>query len=176
MFDTPWDTTQTQPLIDSITLRHSKKVVLCLATHFHDDRTAGLEYMNKMGIKTFSSKATFDLCALNNEKQAAFCFLNDTTFAFGNHFFETYYPGEGHSKDNIVVWCRDAKILYGGCLVKSCESSGLGNVADANLSEWAKSIQNVIIRYPNPKYSIPGHFGWHTGNELTHTLNLLKHK
>ena len=44
LIDTPWDKTQFQPLLDSIEKRHGKKVIMCLATHFHDDRTAGLEY------------------------------------------------------------------------------------------------------------------------------------
>jgi len=44
LFDTPWDTTQFQPLLDSISVRHNKKVVLAVSTHYHDDRTAGLEF------------------------------------------------------------------------------------------------------------------------------------
>src|SRR5678816_2361495 len=44
MFDTPWDTTQFQPLLDSIKSRHGKNVILCIATHFHEDRTGGLQY------------------------------------------------------------------------------------------------------------------------------------
>src|SRR3954468_16782828 len=36
LFDTPWDTTQFQPLLDSIYARHQKKPVLCIATHYHD--------------------------------------------------------------------------------------------------------------------------------------------
>ena len=107
LFDTPWDTTQFQPLLDSIEERHGKKVVMCISTHFHDDRTAGLDFLKSKGIKTFSSKQTFDLCKENNEKQAEFYFNGDTTFTFGNHTFETYYPGEGHTKDNIVIWCPD---------------------------------------------------------------------
>ena len=35
MFDTPWDTTQFQPLLDSIKAKHNKAVVACFATHFH---------------------------------------------------------------------------------------------------------------------------------------------
>ncbi|HNL66363.1 MAG TPA: hypothetical protein PKL81_14805, partial [Ferruginibacter sp.] len=44
MFDTPWDTTQFQPLLDSIKRRHNKNVIMCFATHWHSDKTAGLEY------------------------------------------------------------------------------------------------------------------------------------
>ncbi len=47
MFDTPWDTTQFQSLLDSIKLKHDKSVAMCIATHWHSDRTEGLEYYNK---------------------------------------------------------------------------------------------------------------------------------
>lgn len=176
LFDTPWDTTQFQPLLDSIANRHNKKVVACIATHFHEDRTAGLEYFKSKGIKTYSSKQTFDLCKQHNEKQAEFYFINDTTFNFVNHSFQTFYAGEGHTKDNIVLWCNDAKILYGGCLVKSTENKGLGNIADANLNEWSATIKNIIKKYPKPTYVIPGHFDWTSNQGLEHTLKLLRQK
>lgn len=44
MFDTPWDTTQFQPLLDSIKVKHDQRVVMCFATHWHSDKTAGLDY------------------------------------------------------------------------------------------------------------------------------------
>ena len=62
LIDTPWDTTQFQPFCDSILKRHNKKVILCLATHFHDDRTGGFDFFKGIGAKTYSSKQTFDLC------------------------------------------------------------------------------------------------------------------
>lgn len=176
LFDTPWDTTQFQPLLDSITRRHNRKVLLCVATHYHDDRTAGLEYFKSKGIATFSSKQTFDLCKQHNEKQAEYFFTRDTTFTLGNHSFQTHYAGEGHTKDNIVIWCNDARILYGGCLVKSTENNGLGNIADANLKEWPTTIKNVLKKYPEPAYVIPGHFSWASNKSLQHTLKLLKQK
>jgi metallo-beta-lactamase class B len=176
MFDTPWDTTQFQPLLDSIQHRHNKNVVLCIVTHYHNDRTAGLDFLKQKGIKTFSSKLTLDLCKEHNENQAEYYFTHDTTFIIANHTFQTYYPGEGHTKDNIVLWFGDENILYGGCLIKSTENNDLGNVADANLAEWPATIQNVIRRFAKPKYVIPGHFGWADNNGLEHTLQLLQKK
>ena len=176
LFDTPWDTTQFQPLIDSIANRHDKNVIACIATHYHSDRTAGLAYFTGQGIPTYSSKQTFDLCKLYNEKQASHYFSKDTSFSFGKHSFQTYYAGEGHSKDNIVIWCADEQILYGGCLIKSTESEGLGNIADANLKAWPATIQQLMLHYPNPKFVIPGHLGWSSNQGLEHTLKLLKGK
>ena len=52
LIDTPWDSTQFQPLLDSIEHKQNKKVIMCVATHSHEDRTAGLEYFKQQGIKT----------------------------------------------------------------------------------------------------------------------------
>jgi metallo-beta-lactamase class B len=174
MFDTPWDTTQFQPLLDSIKTRHKTNVVLCIATHFHADRTGGFDFLRQKGIKTFSSKLTYDLCKARNEKQAAAYFTKDTTFIIGNYSFRTYYPGEGHTKDNIVIWFNHEKILYGGCLVKSTENNSLGNIADANLSAWPATMKKLMKQFPQTRYVIPGHFDWTNNNSLEHTLKLLQ--
>ncbi|MCU0442806.1 MAG: BlaB/IND/MUS family subclass B1 metallo-beta-lactamase [Bacteroidia bacterium] len=177
LFDTPWDTTQFRPLLDSIASRHHTKVVLALATHYHDDRTAGFDFYKMQGIPTYSSKATFDLCKQFNQKQADYYFENDTVFKIGDAIFETFFPGEGHTKDNIVLWFEKEKVLYGGCLIKSTENKSLGNIADANLTEWTTTIRKVMKQYPNPQFVIPGHFGWSNNQSLQHTLKLLnKHR
>jgi metallo-beta-lactamase class B len=173
MIDTPWDTTQFQPLLDSIQIRHHSNVVLCVATHFHSDKTAGLDFLKQKRIPTYSSKMTYDLCRERHEKQAASFFTKDTTFVVGNHRFFAFYPGEGHTRDNIVVWCEDEKVLYGGCLVKSSEANDLGNLEDANTAEWKGTILNVMHHFPTVRYVIPGHFGWKDNKGLEHTLQLL---
>lgn len=173
LIDTPWDPATYQPLLDSIQVRHHKKVVLCLSTHFHDDRTGGLPYFQQKGIATWSSALTLELCREHHENQAAYTFSHDTTFRVGKYVFQTYYPGEGHTKDNIVIWFPADKVLYGGCLVKSMDAGTLGNLADANTQAWPLSIKRVIERYPKPAYIIPGHLGWTDTRVLEHTLDLL---
>jgi glyoxylase-like metal-dependent hydrolase (beta-lactamase superfamily II) len=87
--------------------------------------------------------------------------------------FSTFYPGEGHTRDNIVVWFPARRVLFGGCVVKSIEAGGLGNVNDANLESWPATIGKVMARYPNAKYVIPGHQRWSGRDALRHTLALL---
>ena len=173
LFDTPWDTTQFQPLLDSIKIKHNKNVVICISTHFHEDRTAGLEYYRRKGIATFTTKQTDDLSKLRNEKRAEFLIYKDTIFNIGQHVFQTYYGGPGHSPDNIVIWFDQEKILYGGCLVKSTEAEDLGNLSDANPKEWASTIKNIQQKFIKPNYIIPGHLDWNSKESLTHTLNLI---
>jgi len=174
LIDTPWDSTEFQPLLDSIEARHHQKAVLCISTHFHADRTAGLAYFKQKGIKTYSSVYTRQLCAANNEKQAEYTFSKDTSFTVGNHTFQTFYPGEGHTKDNIVIWFNKEKILYGGCFIKSSEVDDLGNLADANVTAWPVSVQRVMERFKKPAYIIPGHMSYTGTASLAHTLQLLE--
>lgn len=103
MFDSPWDTTQFQPLLDSIKVKHSKNVVLCLATHFHEDRTGGLEYYRQQGIKTYTTRQTDELSKKRGMKRAEFLINKDTVFTVGQYSFKTYFPGQGHAPDNIVI-------------------------------------------------------------------------
>jgi len=174
LFDTPWDSTQFQPLLDSITFRHHKKVVLCISTHFHEDRTAGLEYYKSKGIKTYTTYRTDELSKKRNEKRAEFLMYRDTSFNIGQRSFQTYFGGEGHSPDNIVVWFEHEKILYGGCLVKSTEADDLGNLSDANVKAWTITIKNIQNKFGSPDFIIPGHLDWHSKKSLTHTLDLIR--
>jgi metallo-beta-lactamase class B len=176
LVDTPWDTTQLVPLIDSIKTKHGKEVIMAIATHSHEDRTACLEMLAAKGVKTFTSKLTHAISIEHNQPLAQHHFENDTTFYVGEKSFQTFYPGEGHTKDNIVIWFGPQKIIYGGCFVKSTEAQGLGNVADANLAEWSTSIERVKKRFSNPIYVIPGHQSWTRKDGLEHTLKLLSNK
>lgn len=172
MFDTPWDTTQFQPLLDSIKIRHNKSVTLCIATHFHEDRTGGLEYYRQLGIKTYTTKLTDELCKERNKKRAEFIFEKDTVFTVGQYSFQTYFPGQGHTADNIVLWFEKEKILYGGCLIKSIEDNDLGNLADANVKDYAMTIKNVQRKCKKPKFIITGHDDWTSTKSLEHTLTM----
>ena len=172
LFDTPWDTTQFKPLLDSIKLNHNKSVVLCFATHWHSDKTAGLEYYRQQGIKTYTTFLTDDLSKKNNKKRAQYLMANDTVFHVGQYSFETYYPGQGHTEDNIIIWFEKQKILYGACLIKSIDDDNLGYLGDANLKEYATSVKNVKEKCKQPNYVIVGHGNWTDIKSLEHTLNM----
>lgn len=174
LLDTPWDTTQFQPLLDSIKMRHHKDVVLCIATHWHSDRTDGLEYYKQKDIKTYTTVLTDDLCKENNKKRAAYLMAKDTVFNVGSCTFETYYPGEGHTKDNIVIWFNNEKILYGGCLIKGADAKNLGYLGDANTKEYETTLRSVKSKYPSPKFIIISHSDWNNTNSLNHSIKLAK--
>ncbi len=174
MFDTPWDTTQFQPLLDSIKLKHNKSVVMCFATHWHSDKTAGLEYYRQQGIKTYTTVLTDELSKRNNKKRAEFLMAKDTVFTVGQFSFETYYPGEGHTADNIIIWFKKEKILYGGCLVKGVDAENLGYLGDANVTEYASTLKKVQKKCRKPRFIIIAHSDWKNINSLKHSLRMAK--
>lgn len=174
MFDTPWDTTQFQPLLDSIKLKHNKSVVMCFATHWHSDKTAGLEYYRQQGVKTYTTVLTDELSKKNNKKRAEFLMANDTVFNVGQYSFETYYPGPGHTEDNIVIWFGKEKILYGGCLIKGADDENLGYLGDGNVTEYASTLKKVQKKCRKPKFIITAHSDWKNINSLKNSLGMAK--
>lgn len=172
LFDTPWDTTQFQPLLDSIRLKHNKNVSICLATHWHSDRTEGLSYYRQQGIKTYTTQLTDEWSKKNNKKRAEFLMTKDTVFTVGEYLFEVIYPGEGHTADNIIIWFDKEKILYGGCLIKGADAKNLGYLGDANIQEYETTLRNVERKCPDPKFIIISHSDWNNINSLKHSIKL----
>lgn len=174
LIDSPWDTTQFQPLLDSIEARHHTKVVLCIATHFHEDRTGGLAYYSQHGISTYTTKHTDELSSKRGMKRATHLLDKDSVFNVGQYSFQTYFPGHGHTADNIVIWFEKEKILYGGCLIKSFADDNLGNLADASTKDYATTISNVMQKCRSPRFVIPGHNDWTSTSSLKHTYKMAK--
>ena len=172
LFDTPWDTTQFQPLLDSIEARHHQRVNSCIATHWHGDRTEGLAYYRQQGIKTYTTVLTDQWSKKNNKKRAEFLLAKDTVFRVGPYSFETFYPGEGHTADNIVIWFEREKILYGGCLIKGVEAKNLGFLGDANVEAYATTLRRVQKKCADPKHIIVSHHDWRDNRSLRHSIKL----
>lgn len=174
MIDTPWDESQLMPLLDSMRVKHGMQPVLCIPTHFHDDRTAGLERLDSLGVRTYSTAMTKKFCEERSEEAARYTFQGDTTFIVGNKRIESYYPGAGHSPDNIVIYLPEEKILIGGCFVKSYQAEGLGYTGDARLKEWLTSIRKVKKKYRRSRYVVTGHEAFKNKSSLRKTASLLK--
>lgn len=174
LLDLPWDKTQLQPLLDHIRAKHNKNVVMSVSTHFHEDRTNGIEELKSKDVKTYTTKKTDELSQKEGNERAEFLLEKDTAFTIGQYKFQTFYPGEGHAPDNIVIWFPNEKILYGGCFIKSTEADDIGNLSDANINAWSNSIKKVQKTFKNPKFIIPGHEGWASTKSLKYTLKLVK--
>ena len=82
------------------------------------------------------------------------------------------YFGAGHTTDNVVAWLPKQKILFAGCLVKSLDSTSLGNTKDGDLAAYPVTLRKVQAAYPHAKIVIPGHGDWGGPELIEHTLRL----
>lgn len=176
LVDTPWTEEQTEYLCNEISRKFKKKVDLVILTHYHTDNLGGIGYLKKMGIQTVCTIMTKKLSdeKLGISLDYAGIIGDNWSYPVKDKILEVYYPGPGHTMDNIVVWFEKEKLLFGGCMVKSLASKGKGNTADADLEKWPGSVENLINRYGNAAVVIPGHGEWGNKDLLMHTLEIVK--
>ncbi len=170
IIDTPWTPAATEELIHWISSQ-GLVVKSSVVTHFHQDASGGIPYLNHSKIKTFATSQTNKLLK-SKQKQQSSDEISTTPFGLVKDTIEVFYPGAGHTEDNIVVWLPKHKILFGGCFVKSSRSKNLGNTEDASIKAWPASIANVINKYPNIAVVVPGHGKVGDVSLLKHTAKL----
>jgi len=175
LIDTAWGEMLTADLLDEIHREIKLPVRRAIVTHSHADRIAGADLLRQRGIPVFAHpltcrRAAAVAIAMPSDSLAGLRKPGDAEFVGS---VEVFYPGPAHSPDNIVVWVPSARVLFGGCAVKSVDSN-LGNLADADTRAWPDAIHRVMERYRLAEVVVPGH-GAEGGRELlTHTLELLK--
>jgi glyoxylase-like metal-dependent hydrolase (beta-lactamase superfamily II) len=168
--DTPWSESDTALLLNWAK-KHGLNVVASISTHSHEDRTAGIRLLNEKGIATYASVETNQILA-DQKKATATHTFPQSEFKLGNHFIEVFYPGGGHTKDNVVVWLPRSQLLLGGCFVRDVDDDQLGYVGEAMVKEWPQSAENLIAKYFNAKIVVPGHGNIGGVELLLHTRKL----
>jgi len=170
LIDTPWTVNDTKALVAWIS---SKNLILkgAVITHYHQDASGGLSVLNRLNIKTYATSLTNSLLS-QKHLETSNAEISSDTFKLASNNLEIFYPGAGHTKDNIVVWLPKNKILFGGCFVKNINSKNLGYTGDASVVDWPQSIKNVVSKYPNIKVVVPGHGELGGINLLEHTKQL----
>lgn len=171
--DTGWTSQHSGTLADWIEKSFKIRISLAIATHFHDDRTGGIDALRHQNVRCVSHPLTSTYAKQRGYK------VPDPLRDFGTEPFkindqcELFFTGPGHTADNIVAWLPYERILFGGCFIKSSTSTDLGNLSDASVSEWASSLKNLTSHYPNRRMVIPGH-GSLKGDHIGKTYALLE--
>ncbi len=165
LFDTPADDDQTERLVNGIKDFLQVEIIGFVASHWHNDCMGGLNYLHLNGIPSYANQMTIEFAGEHNLPLPQNGFNDSLSLKLNNIDIFCYYPGAGHSLDNIVIWIPSEKILFGGCLIKDMQATGLGNTADGDVEAWPHSIKNVIDRFPGAEIVIPGH-GQTGGKEL----------
>ncbi|MEW5802207.1 MAG: subclass B1 metallo-beta-lactamase [bacterium] len=173
LIDTAWTDEQTTRLLDWAEGSLGAKVRLLIVTHAHEDRLGGIRAAHARGVVSHGSDLTGTLAQKGGWPPLMELFSGQRSLQVGNRQMELFFPGHGHSPDNIVVWLSRERILVGGCLVKDLHANNLGNLADADINSWKNAIIKVMTKYPGVDLIIPGHGEPGGENLLKHTLMLL---
>ncbi len=104
LIDTPWKNEQTDELIKLSKDVFGKDFKLAIVTHAHHDTIGGIDSLLKNNIKVISTQQTLEEAKRNGFSQPQAKLKTSSKFKIGDINLETFYPGEGHSPDNIVVW------------------------------------------------------------------------
>lgn len=157
LIDTAWGERPTRSLLDWIQTTFEKPVTAAVATHFHADRIGGAGVLEEGGTPLYVSPRTLNLAT---EVTAPLQALTPS-IAPGDsvEWFDqvVFYPGPGHSHDNLVVYSPDTGILFGGCLILAADATGLGNLRDADVDEWPTSLRRLQSAIPDARVLVPSH-------------------
>lgn len=171
VIDTPWTLDASRDLVDWLQREHPGLPLRLIVSHAHEDSIGGIELFAEAGAAVYAGEKTAELARQQGIRAPQWLFTESFTLPGG---IDVFYPGAAHSTDNIVVWLKENRILFGGDVVRSRNADSLGNLADADRKAWPASLRAVIERYPDAEIIIPGH-GLPGGTELfTNTLQLLE--
>ncbi|WP_319501136.1 subclass B1 metallo-beta-lactamase [uncultured Draconibacterium sp.] len=173
MIDTPMDNEKTEKLTSYIQNSFSAKVKKLIACHFHNDCLDGVTYLKSIGVESIANSMTIGKCKELGIPEPSTAFNDSLIFDFYGEPIECRYFGAGHTFDNITVWLPTEKILFGGCLVKSANSTNLGNLSDAVVEDWETTVREVKTKYPDAKIIVPGHGALGGPELLSHTIDLV---
>ncbi len=174
LVDTAWGVELTEQLLDWVDDTLALEVDRAVVTHFHDDRMGGSPVLAERGIPFMGLELTRELAKDDGVPLPSplVGLALDKAVTFGS--LEVFYPGPGHSRDNLAVWVPEAKLLFGGCAVRPGNASTAGNTADADVEAWPEAIRRLIARYGDAEIVVPSHGPPGTVELLVHTLEVLE--
>ena len=178
LVDTAWTDEETETLLNLIATETGELPIQAIVTHAHADKMGGMDALHARDIATIAHQFSNEDAPARSlspartsiemrEKDNIIAAAQDSSIVY-----ELFYPGPGHTRDNIVVYYAPAKVLFGGCLIRPGDSDNLGNTADGDVGYWAEAVRNVAEAFPDAEIVIPSH-GPMGGRELLdHTIAL----
>ena len=154
--DTAWTDDQTAQILNWIKQEINLPVALAVVTHAHQDKMGG-EWTRCM-------RRDCDLCQCVVEPacpaRGMVAAQHSLTFA-ANGWVEpatapnfgplkVFYPGPGHTSDNITVGIDGTDIAFGGCLIKDSKLSRSANSVMPTLSTTPRQRARLVRRSPRP--------------------------
>ena len=176
LVDSAWDDAQTARVLAFADGTLGRRVTASVHTHAHDDKMGGVAALRAAGVATFAQGMT------NVAAPARGLTPTEHTLRIGDDGtaapradlpgLTVFYPGPGHTADNVVVRVEGTDVLFGGCLIRPGGSGSLGNTADADIAHWDRAARAVAARFPDAAIIVPSHGAPGGRTLLEHTAAL----
>ncbi|MEE4109856.1 MAG: MBL fold metallo-hydrolase, partial [Halieaceae bacterium] len=176
-----WDDAQTRLILAWIERVLAQPVLAAVFTHAHQDKMGGAGALRKAGVATFAPRESNRLAPDRGLVPAEhdLDFTDDGELsgadrlpAFLQSEIDIFYPGPGHSIENIVVAVPGTPVLFGGCLIRAAGAVSLGGTGDAVIERWAASVARVGRRFSAYDVVVPSHGAPGSRDLLDLTLRL----
>ncbi len=173
VFDTPINDKSAAALITWVREILECDIKAVVPTHFHDDCLGGLQAFHDQHIPSYAYVKTIELAKENKMVAPQNGFQDSLRLQVGNEKVAIKFFGEGHTKDNVIAYCPNENIIFGGCLIKTLNASK-GFLGDANTKEWSNTVVKISKQYPDVKLVVPGHGKYGDKSLLDYTIELFK--
>ena len=173
VFDTPTNDTSSIELIKWLKEKLHCKINAVIPTHFHTDCLGGLKAFHDNNIPSYANNKTIALASTSGYTVPINGFNDSTIIRVGNEDIVAKFYGEGHSKDNVIGYCPNENILFGGCLIKELDATK-GYLGDANTNDWSGTVEKIKKDYSHIKIVVPGHGKYGDARLLDYTIKLFK--
>ena len=173
LVDTPATDDQTRSVLAFARDKLRRPVRHVIATHWHEDRMGGLAAAHATGITSYALGKTIAEAKERGLPIPRHELREDDRRTLAGIRLESFFPGHGHTADNLVVWLPKEHILHGACFIKAADAKALGNVKEANPVAWKKGMSEVAKRFGSAAIVIPGHGAIGDSALIRHTDELL---
>ena len=173
IFDTPTNDRNSEELIEWITKVLKCKINAIIPTHFHNDCLGGLTAFHEKKIPSYSYFRTIALAKENSFTVPQNSFEESLELKVGKEKIIVKFFGEGHTRDNVVGYFPDDRVMFGGCLIKELNASK-GYLGDSNVADWSDTVEKVKKEFPEVKLIVPGHGERGDQKLLDYTITLFK--
>lgn len=171
VFDATTDDTSSATLLEWISDHLKAKPLALVATHFHNDCLGGARAFEAAGVPVLGSNRTIAAAAEHGAFVPRSGFDSVVDLSINGTIVKAIYFGEGHTKDNVVAYFDQDKVLFGGCLIKELQADK-GFLGDANVIAWPGTVSKIKNAFPDVELVVPGHGATGGSELLDYTIDL----
>jgi metallo-beta-lactamase class B len=151
-------------------------VRLAILTGAEPGRMGGIAALLEAKIPVHASERTADRARRSGLgwTRDHYGFESRARIRAGDYSLELFLPEGGNASDDLLVWIPEARVLFGGALVRDAHAGTLGPISPALLNRWSQAVRHTRDLSRGVRWVVPGEGDAGDAALLDHTLALLQ--